>query len=184
MAAAGFLKSLYLRYLSKPASDRRIFTAIARGKVSRIVEVGVGNAFRARRMIEMAQRNHGENVRYTGIDLFEARENGTTGLPLKLAYQRLRATGAKVQLVPGDPFAGLARTANTLSGTQLLVVSADQDEQSLKRAWFYVPRMLSPQAVVLVEQSSEENSQRRLQQLTRAEIEVLAGTHDRRRRAA
>ncbi len=184
MAAAGLFKGLYLRHFAKPASDRRVFAAICRERLGCIVEIGVGRAVRAQRMIELAQRYHAGEVRYTGVDMFEGREKTARGLPLKQAYQLLRRTGAKVRLVPGDPFAGLARAANSLTGTQLLLISADQDQPSLERAWFYVPRMLSPKAVVFVERLGEDGSQVDLQKLSRAEIDSLAGANDRRRRAA
>ena len=36
-------------------------------------------------------------------------------------------------------------------GTDLLVIGADQDETSLKQAWFYVPRMLQDNSIVVIE---------------------------------
>jgi len=184
VAAAGFLKSVYLRFLAKPAADRKLFSLIRRGKIQRIVELGVGDGTRAMRMIEMAQRYQAAVVHYAGIDLFEAREDPATGLSLKQAYKRLRHTGAKVQLIPGDPYSGLARTANALVGTQLLVVSADQDPASLARAWFYVPRMLTEQSHVYLARRSEDATRVNVERITRAEIEALAGPPARARRAA
>lgn len=184
MAAAGLLKSVYLSYFAKPAQDRQLFALIRRHKIGSIVELGVGAGVRAIRMIEMAQRHCTSEIRYTGIDLFEARANAEQGLSLKQAYKSLRATGAKVQLVPGDPFSSLARTANSLTGTQLLLISADQDEESLGRAWFYIPRMLTEQPLVLVERSSESGAKSKYNRLTQSDIDTLSGANQQHRRAA
>ena len=184
MPAAGLLKSFYLRYLSKPACDRSVYTLIRRHRIRNIVELGVGHGQRAANMIALAQRYHDSEVRYAGIDLFEARSDAASGLSLKQAYKQLRATGAKVQLVPGDPFSSLARTANNLTGTELLLVSADQDAASLERAWFYVPRMLAEHAVVLVECPADNRAKHTFQRMSRIEIERLAGAKQQRQRAA
>mgnify|MGYP002625009669 CR=1 FL=1 len=184
MAAAGFFKSLRLRYFAKPAYDRRLYSLIRRHKIGQIVELGVAQGQRSIRMIELAQRYHEGEVRYTGIDLFEARQDDAPGLSLKQAYTRMRATGAKVQLIPGDPFSSLARSANSLTGTQLLLISADQDAASLDRAWFYVPRMLADGAHVLVEHLGDDPAKAKYELLSRDRIDVLAGANQQRRRAA
>jgi hypothetical protein len=95
-------------------------------------------------MIDLAARySAGERIHYTGIDLFEAREAAApSGLSLKAVYQVLRPTPARIRLTPGDPFSALARVANDLLGTDLVVISAGLDAQSLSQAWRYVPRVL------------------------------------------
>jgi hypothetical protein len=180
--AAGFLKSVYLRYLAAPKSDRVLYRAVQSRRIARIVEIGIGRGIRARRLIEMALRTSDE-VRYTGIDLFEARPAGQRGLTLKEAYTQLRALGAKVQLAPGDPFAALSRVANSLAGTELLVISGDQDAASLARAWFYVPRMLTEKSQVFVEELLP-NSSVGLKVLTPVDVAARAGAGETRRKAA
>ena len=61
---------------------------------------------------------------------------------------------SKIQVIPGDPLSALARSANGLQSTDLLVIAADQDTQSLANAWFYVPRMLHDKSLVLLEDVS------------------------------
>ena len=105
------------------------------------------------RMIEIASRFHSlPDIRYAGIDPFEARSAmDGPGVTLKMAHRLLHATGARVQLIPGDPFAGLSRKANSLGRVDLLVVSSRLDPRQLAKAWFYVPRLLHEQSVVLIE---------------------------------
>ena len=157
------VKSFCLANFSKPKSHRRIYRAIRRHSVRKIVEVGMGSGDRAERMIFIAGRR-GNLISYTGIDEFEGRAGNVQGddspgdapLSLKQAYQRLRPTGAKVQLVPGPPLAALERMANALTGTDLLVLSQGLDARSLQSAWFYVPRMLHRGTVVYLEESLPE----------------------------
>ena len=151
---AGRLRSLYLCYLSKPRGYRPLYRLLRKQRIRRIVELGIGTAERALRMLELCPAS--DETTYAGIDLFEARENGDgAGLSLKEAHRRLAATGAKTRLIPGDPFAALSRAANSLARQDLVVISADQDSEALERAWFYVPRMLHETTVVLREQRSE-----------------------------
>jgi hypothetical protein len=103
-------------------------------------------------MIALALRHHrSEQVRYAGLDLFEARPEGAPRLSLKAAHRLLSVTGAQVRLVPGDLRSGLLHSANTLTKTDLVVISSDVDQSLLESAWFYFPRMLHPDSVVMLE---------------------------------
>jgi len=175
MAASSFLQYVRFAYLSKPASDRPLYRAIRSLRPKSIVELGVGIGIRSKRLIQVAQRYAGnDKVRYTGIDLFEGRSANQPGLTLKRAHTTLKSLGAKVQLVPGDPFSALARAANALVGTDLVVIGADQDSDSLKRAWFYVPRMLTDNSRVFLEEYQEDEGARTFQELDLAAIKQIA----------
>ena len=56
----------------------------------------------------------------------------------------------------------LARTANGLGTIDLLVIGADQDADSLARAWFYVPRLLDDNSHVLLEEVNQTERQFRI----------------------
>ena len=153
MSILNRLKSIHLNYFSTPSAERLVFRVIAKQRICSMVELGIGTGQRSRRMIEQAQRSSPvAEIRYTGVDAFEGRDSEVAvGLPLIEVHRMLKATSARVQLVPGDPFTALARTANSLPGTDLVLISADQDAESVSRAWFYLPRMLHDASVVLVE---------------------------------
>ncbi len=151
MSAANLIKYLHLTYFSKTREERIVFRNIRKLGVGHIVEIGVGTGQLARQMIKLAVDGTSRSkVRYTGIDEFEMRDDPASGLDLRVAYQTLKPSDARIRLVPGDPFTALARHANTLLDTDLLVVRADQDPASMARAWFYVPRMLHDNSVVFV----------------------------------
>jgi predicted O-methyltransferase YrrM len=155
--AAGFLKYCYLAWFSQPRAERILYRAVRRSKAASIVELGVGNGRRARRLLEVAKRYRPEATpRYTGIDLFEARPREIPGLSIKQAHRTLADCGAKVQLVPGDPLSALARAANALAKTDLVVISADQDMAAFARAWYYLPRMLYERSLVFMEEQNKD----------------------------
>jgi len=146
------LKSAYLSLLSKPAHERLLYRLIRHQRPKRIVELGVGKAVRSQRMLQMASRFVSANeIQYVGVDLFEPREDKSSGLHLKEAHRLLKLTRASVRLIPGDPLSALSRAANSLQRTDLFVIGADQDERSLELAWFYVPRMLHGDSLVVRE---------------------------------
>jgi hypothetical protein len=148
-----WLHYLWLAYLSKPKGDRALFRLIKKHPIQSLVELGVGDASRAERIIDFARQfvPNGE-FSYTGIDLFEGRPAPQHGISLKEAHGRLKRLDAKVKLIPGDPFSALARSANGLTGTDMVLISRDTDEESLERAWFYLPRMLHEKSLILTEE--------------------------------
>ena len=159
MARASRLRILYLTHLSTPATDRIIYGAIHRGSVRRILEVGLGLGQRALRMIEVAGYHAAaREIHFTGVDPFEDRAAGDVpGLSLRMAYRLLRPTGARVQLLPGEPFTALSRAADRLAPMDLLVISAGQNGPSMHRAWFYLPRLMHRQSLVFVESRANGN---------------------------
>lgn len=179
----GMLRQLYLAWFSQPAGERFIYRHIRRARAHRLLELGVGTTLRSQRMIETAARAQGQRVEFTGVDLFELRpQTGAEGVSLRLAHRQLAKTGARVRLVPGDPLSALSRVANGLGPQDLVLISADQDRDSLAAAWFYVPRLLTPATQVYLEEAAEGHAATwRL--LSHEEIATLAAPK-RQRRAA
>jgi predicted O-methyltransferase YrrM len=185
MSQLGTLKYTYLAYLSQPATDRILYRSIDKRPLRSILEIGVGNGVRAERLLAVATR-HGSDAElcYTGIDLFEDRPEGAERIGLKQAYQQLRQQHVKVQLVPGDPFAALARISNYITGIDLVVVSGDQDPDSMARAWMFLPRMIHPETTVFSQAKDASGKLTDFVELTRQQLDELAGLRGRRRRMA
>jgi hypothetical protein len=146
------LKALWLSYLSQPATDRLIYRTVRKLKVRKILEIGIGDGQRALNLIGLAQRYQpAAKIHYVGIDLFEDRPTDVgLRLPLKDAFRRLRAAGARTHLAPGDPNDAIPRVANSLPGFELVLFTAEQPLENYGRAFFFLPRMLSSGATVLV----------------------------------
>ena len=136
-------------------------------------------------MIRLAAvKNASHRIDYTGIDLFDARSRSDSpGLTVKAAYRKLVATGARIRLVPGDPFAALSRVANELLETDLVIVTAGLAPESLLKAWFFLPRMLHEDSHVFLEELDGREGRITLRLMTPAEIAHLAAP-DAFRRAA
>jgi hypothetical protein len=177
---------LYLAYFSHPSGERPIYRALRRQRAKSVLEIGMGTGLRAGRMIETMRRSAGgQGICYAGIDLFElSPAAGPSKLSLKSAHCQLKPTGAKVRLVPGDPFTALARAANEIGVCDMIVVAAGHDRDSLSRAWFYVPRLLHGGTTVYLERADEESGRSSFELLPHDEIRRLAQAATPRRTAA
>jgi len=176
------LSYIQLAYFSRPSSLRRLYRHIRRARCRRILEIGLQCPRRALRMIETASlgRPAGDVV-YTAIDLFELRSpSARPGASLRLAYRQLAASGARIQLLPGDPFSVLSRRANDLLNRDLILISGEVDSAELAKAWFYLPRMLHAESAVFRFAPPGEGSQPAFRRIPPAELDTLAGANQRR----
>lgn len=150
MAAAGKLRYAYLAFLSKPREDRQLYRLAKQLRATSIVELGVESLQRSLNLISVCQRYSPEaTVSYTGLDWFEERPTDAEPLSLKEAHRQIKAAGAQTRLMPGGPAMALPAVANSLLGTDLVLISPAADDAFLADAWFYVPRILKQQSVVL-----------------------------------
>ena len=173
--SVGRLRSLYLLYLSQPAAERSLYRAVRGKPVRSIIELGIDLAGRTQRLVEIASwRLNGVPLRYTGVDLFEARPSDQPRLPLKQAFAALKRPQVNVELVPGDPATALRRVANSHVGTDLLIVSAVHDSDALASAWIWMPRMLTPASHIFVEHRSTISETAQWRQPKLPEIQRLA----------
>lgn len=183
MAAANWFRYAYLAHLSRPQSSRQLYRLIKRNRVSRIVEIGISDVSRAVARIEVAQRfAEGEKVCHTGLDWFDARPPHLSPLTVKEAYRALHATGVNIRLVPGCPGRSLAGIANAHQNTDLILIASSVSDDELKAAWFYVPRMLHAESVILRE-CQHPGGEPSFEQLTRTQIAEWAAEASTRRAA-
>ncbi|WP_425613518.1 hypothetical protein NA78x_003351 [Anatilimnocola sp. NA78] len=184
MSAGAIIRSTWLLYFSQPANDRALYKAVKGRTIRSVLELGVGDGTRTTRLFEVLAWQEGNlPLRYTGIDLFEARPTGQKGLTLKQAFATVRAPEVKVQLVPGTPFDAMVRCANGLADTDLIIISADQQAVDLERAWKYFPRTLHNDTLVLREQTAA-GGKTVFQQLPVTEIHRLARESSKTQRRA
>jgi hypothetical protein len=152
VAAARWIHYICLAHVSRPKAARKLYRLVKRFRICRIVEVGISDPRRTVRLIQIAQRYVNDKaISYAGLDWFDARPNGQRPLRLKDAYRTLRATGASVRLVPGEPAGSLATVANWLPHTGLLLIAPTVDDASLVPYWTFVPRMIDDRSVILRE---------------------------------
>ncbi len=161
---------LHLTRLSKPVADRAIYRMVRKQSFRSIVEVGLGDGTRCLNLIRLANQFCGQPVRYTGIDLFEARDPSQPPLKLIEMHKVLKATPAKVQLVPGELGSALVRIANSHLRTDLVIVSFGYDSEALDQSIRFVPRMLHSGSQFLIQRAPEQE----FESLNRLEIERWA----------
>ena len=165
------LKYIYLVSFSKPKCDRAVYRSIAKSKATSILEIGMGDADRTEKMIRVAKKFSGSGgVRYTGVDGFESNPSST--LTLKQCHRRLQDPDVKLQLVPGEIYSSLHRIANNHMRTDIVVISAGYDPDSLENSWFYMPRMLHATSTVFVQDPQDDQAPFRV--YSRLEIERMA----------
>lgn len=169
MGRLGFLRSLWLTRLSKPAGERILYRHALRQPPARILELGVGTLARTERLLEVAAAAMPKaDLTYVGLDRFESRgPSDPPGVSLKQAHQRLRGR-ARVQLVPGNVDTALARVCNHLGVFDLVLIAADNDERHLSRCWFFLQRITGPGTVVFIERAAAWT------ELPKAKIDELA----------
>lgn len=153
MSAASGLKAFWLRWFSRPKSDRALYRLIHKRNPRKMMLLGLGDARRALRMIWLAQQHRSsDSIHFAAIDRFDSRPIEVPHFTLKAAHKLLRPTGSRINLVPGDPLEGLGRAVNVLHSFDLVVIAADQDAASMDKSWFLLQRLLAPQAAVFQEE--------------------------------
>ena len=168
------LRYLHMCWLAKPAADRVVYKTIKKRRIKSIVEIGLGDGTRCEKMIRAAQTFSEGEIRYTGIDLFESREGDQERFSLLEMHKRLKKTGAKVKLIPGNAESSTARVANSLAGTDLFLLTLDEDLDSLNRFWFFFPRMAHDDSLLLVQSGPDVDERFRI--LTKKDWEKWTGS--------
>ena len=164
-------KFFQLAWLSKPKSDRQIYKLIKQRQISSIVEIGLGDGIRCSNMIAVAQKfNTDAKIKYTGVDLFDARDEDETPLKLIEMHRKLNAINAKTQLVPGDIASTIPRIANSHVRTDMIIISAGFENEGFEATQMFLPRMLHPSSVVLIQDYDDEE----FEVYSRLEIEKMA----------
>ena len=151
-------RSLFLSYLSRPSGERRLYREAIRRRPKTLLELGIGSGIRAVRLIEIASWwTPAPELEYTGIDLFESRQDSDgPGMTLKGAYQTLRATGAKVRLLPGTAKATLSSIVGSIRPLDFVVASNEDDLTTLADAIRFYPKVLGPDTRFFVTTSGPE----------------------------
>lgn len=133
-----------------PTPEKQLLRLAKQHTIRRIVEVGIDSVDSTAQLLDvLVKQAKDAPIKYTALDLFDARPQGAPSTPLVGVYRRFIATGAKVRLTPGDLAPSLCAEANSLADTDLLLLSREASDEALAHAWFYVPRMCHPGTLVL-----------------------------------
>ena len=155
-----------LTLLSKPVADRTVYQLIKKNKFQSFLEIGMGTGTRCQQILRVADKFSNKPIRYTGIDLFDARPEGS--FKLIEMHKKLKAFNAKTQLVPGSVGPSIERIANSHLRTDMIIISPGTQKSDLDDVISFFPRMLHANSLVLIQ------SQAKMKQLTRLDIERWA----------
>lgn len=184
LSLARWFCRLWLLHFARPASDRLLWRALHARPIRSVVEIGIENIPRTRRLWDvLAWRDENLPLHYTAMDAFESRPAGQPPLTLKEAHSALRREGVQVKLIPGDVPSALARSANSLTGTDLLLISAGLDADELSKAWPWMPRMLHAGTIIFQEETDAAHK-RSWRRLSIVEIQQRAAAAKGKRKAA
>ena len=89
MSAKHFFDSVHLVWFSQPKCDRSFYRLVKKQRICKVVEIGLSSLARSQRLIRMSKlaANGEREVRYTGIDQFEARPTEQPAVTLKAAHR-------------------------------------------------------------------------------------------------
>ena len=152
-----------LTLLSKPAGDRAVYQLIKKNKFQSFLEIGMGTGDRCQQILRVAAKFSNKPIRYTGIDLFDARPEGS--FKLIEMHKKLKGFDAKTQLVPGPVGPSIERIANSHLRTDLIIISPGTPKSELDSVISFFPRMLHANSLVVIQSKSK------MKQLTRLDTE-------------
>lgn len=128
MSRPSWLQKIYWTRFAKPVEDRELFKQLLSHPISSILEIGVGDGARMRRLAKLVQRTLDcEALRYIGTDEFESSKDGQRHLSLKQAHQLAAHLGFKASLIPGDVNSAIPRVAHKLGVSDMIIIDGGLD---------------------------------------------------------
>jgi hypothetical protein len=122
------MQRVYWTRFSKPLSDRELVRYLIETPISSILEIGLGDGSRVKRIAQLVNLTEGvEKLRYIGVDEFEAAKDGQQHLSLKAAHQLATQLNFKATLIPGDLKSALPRVAHKMGASDLIVINGGFD---------------------------------------------------------
>jgi hypothetical protein len=128
MSQLTWFQRVYWTRFSKPLSDRELVRHLIATPITSLLEVGVGDGSRLKRIAQIVQLADGvERLRYVGVDEFEAAKDHSHHLSLKTAHQLAAQLSFKATLIPGDLKSAIPRVAHKIGASDLIVVDGGLD---------------------------------------------------------
>lgn len=128
MGRLNWFQRFYWQKLAKPVAERELFRFLISQPISSVLEIGVGNGERMKRIVQLAElAPNVTQLRYVGVDGFESAKDGGVHLTLKQAHQQATQLGLRANLIPGDLRSAMPRVAHKIGASDLIIVDAEFD---------------------------------------------------------
>ena len=147
-----WFQKTYWRQLSKPASDRPLWSFLLERPINSALLVGMGDGLQTKNLLQLVQRDDPSVVfRLAAIDLFESAVAGSGHLRLKDAHRLCAVAGVKAHLIPGELKSALPRTAVTVLPSDLVICNYRFEKDSVEhQTWLnWLPRLVHANSTVL-----------------------------------
>ena len=122
----------------------QLLEVIGEVKPKRIAEIGTWNGSRAIQMIQEASK-YNEDISYQGFDLFDLQtgkhfrdELSKIAYPLAVVEKRIKATGAKVELVKGNT----RETLREMTQADFYFIDGGHSEKTIENDWKKVQSLM------------------------------------------
>jgi len=130
MSRQSWWQKIYWTRFAKPIEERTLFKYLIQHPVSSILEVGVGEGARMKRIAKLVNLASGsDQLRYIGVDEFESAQ-GRPFLTLKQAHRLASQMGFKASLIPGSAPQALPRVAHKFGPSDLIIIDGGIDLSS------------------------------------------------------
>ncbi len=152
MSRPTWLQKIFWTRFAKPIEERELFKQLVSQPIRSILEIGVGDGQRMRRIAKLVQPAADcDTVRYIGTDEFESAQDGGRHLSLKQAHQLASQLGFKASLIPGNINSAVPRVAHKLGASDMLVIDGGIDpvHPLVSQLGSWLNRLAHSQSIVL-----------------------------------
>lgn len=130
MSLPGWWQRFYWTRLAKPVEDRALFGYLLERPYRSVLEVGMGDGQRLRRLARLIQIPPDvDRIRYIGTDEFESAEDRQGHMRLKDAHRLAGQLGFRVALVPGPMESTMMRVAHKFGPSDLVIINGGWDPE-------------------------------------------------------
>ncbi|MCA9132887.1 MAG: hypothetical protein KDA45_07020 [Planctomycetales bacterium] len=128
MNRPSWLQKTYWSHFAKPVAERKLFTQLVDRPIRSLLEVGLGDGQRMRRIAKLVQLpSDTASLRYIGTDEFESAKDTQGHMSLKQAHKLATQLGFKASLIPGDVASALPRVAHKFGTSDLVIIDGGLD---------------------------------------------------------
>lgn len=140
-----------------PRRYRHLYDQIKITGAKNILEIGVWNGVRAKKMLEVAsEKNEISSLNYFGFDLFEEMDSDVYESeiskmpPSKADVQRLLSeTGASINLYAGDTMKTLPAVVDSLPKMDFIYIDGGHSHETVANDWKYSEMLMHKDTVVI-----------------------------------
>lgn len=136
---------------------QQLYSYIKTSQPAKILEIGLWNGNRAKKMIETAiQYSNAKDIHYYGFDLFESLpedehnyEHAKKPLTLEQIKNKLQETGANITLFKGNTNDTLASSVTSLPPMDFIFIDGGHSLETIDNDWNYCSKLMHAQTIVI-----------------------------------